>query len=150
MRVMRLLLRHISLIILMAAGLSATAKELPRYGVFVFSDECVQNNQSGDVGGDRITLLRFPAGDMAIYQYGAGPSEGPILAEKVVIDPAKSSVRIEIQDEWGENATAGQPGLDVIEGDVSAEAMQVTLQGSKTRRRLPRISGLPKPIPTCI
>jgi hypothetical protein len=55
------------LALFVALGLSpfidaaVSGKELPRYGVFVFSNECVDNskNGGGDVEGDRITLLRF-------------------------------------------------------------------------------------------
>ena len=136
-------------ILLVAAGSPVGAGELPRYGVFVFSDECVQDNQSGDVRGDRITLLRFPAGDMAIYQYGAGPFEGPILADSVTIDEKRSTISILLKDEFGAGATVGVLGEDKIEGTVSNDEMIVTLEGDWQKRKLPRIPGLPKQVPTC-
>ncbi|MDB5756399.1 MAG: hypothetical protein JWR56_2827, partial [Massilia sp.] len=46
----------------------AAAKSLPRYGVFVYSNFCV-SPMSGDLGGDRITLLRFADGDTLVYEY---------------------------------------------------------------------------------
>ena len=127
---------------------SASAKELPRYGEFVFSDECVQDNQSGDVQGDRFTLRRLRSGDIVIYQYGAGPFEGPITAEMVTINKKNSSIRIVVKDEWGVGATENQAGVDTIEGTISADKLVVTRRNGDTNVRiLPRVP--PGPVPTC-
>jgi hypothetical protein len=132
-----------------AAVAAAVATELPRYGVFVYSDECVQTNQSGELGGDRIILQRFPAGDMVIYQYGNGPAEGPFLAAKVKIDDKRSSIRFDVTDEWGNGPGDGAWGPETIEGTLSAKYLLVSLHGGAEKRRLPRVLGFPKPFPAC-
>jgi hypothetical protein len=126
-------------------------KELPRYGVFVFSNECVDNskNGGGDVEGDRITLLRFPSGDMVIYEYGNGGAMGPILAQSVKLGEKDSSIKFKVRDEWGSGPTVDGQGIESIEGKLSAGNLVVTLHGGAEKVLLPRMQGLPKPPGDC-
>ena len=134
-----------------AVGEPATnsPKPLPRYGVFVFSNECTQGNGSGNVAGDRITLLRFPSGDLALYEYGNGGAQGPVLSESVNIDERTSAITIRVRDEWSTAPTRDGWGIDTIEGELTPESLIVKLHGETTTTSLPRIVGMPKPIGTC-
>jgi len=59
---------------------------LPRYGMVVFSDLCI-NAESGEFGGQRITLQRFAEVDTVLYEYTAGGLSWPVVASDVNIDP---------------------------------------------------------------
>lgn len=59
---------------------------LPRYGMVVFSDLCIHND-SGEFGGQRITLQRFAEVDTVLYEYTAGGLSWPVVASDVNIDP---------------------------------------------------------------
>ncbi|NGZ85773.1 hypothetical protein [Duganella aceris] len=59
---------------------------LPRYGMVVFSDLCIHND-SGEYGGQRITLQRFAEVDTVLYEYTAGGLSWPVVASDVNIDP---------------------------------------------------------------
>ncbi len=62
------------------------AQGLPRYGMLVFSDLCI-SRQSGEFGGQRITLQRFAEVDTVLYEYTAGGLSWPVVASEVVVDP---------------------------------------------------------------
>lgn len=59
---------------------------LPRYGMAVYSDLCI-NAESGEFGGQRITLQRFAEVDTVLYEYTAGGLSWPVVASDVNIDP---------------------------------------------------------------
>jgi hypothetical protein len=65
---------------------SAANAGLPRYGMVVFSDLCI-NAESGEFGGQRITLQRFAEVDTVLYEYTAGGLSWPVVASDVNIDP---------------------------------------------------------------
>jgi hypothetical protein len=59
---------------------------LPRYGMQVYSDLCIHPD-SGEFGGQRITLQRFAEVDTVLYEYTAGGLSWPVVASDVTIDP---------------------------------------------------------------
>eukprot|EP00004_Rigifila_ramosa_P000671 TRINITY_DN10701_c1_g1_i1.p2 TRINITY_DN10701_c1_g1~~TRINITY_DN10701_c1_g1_i1.p2 ORF type:complete len:184 (-),score=42.42 TRINITY_DN10701_c1_g1_i1:58-609(-) len=59
---------------------------LPRYGMVVYSDLCIHPD-SGEFGGQRITLQRFAEVDTVLYEYTAGGLSWPAVASDVTIDP---------------------------------------------------------------
>lgn len=59
---------------------------LPRYGMLVYSDLCIHAD-SGEFGGQRITLQRFAEVDTVLYEYTAGGLSWPVVASEVTIDP---------------------------------------------------------------
>ncbi len=61
--------------VVLASATTVSAKPLPRYGVFVFSNLCVDERYSGDAGGSRLKLVRKETGDTLAYDYGNGPVE---------------------------------------------------------------------------
>lgn len=75
--------------LMLAGALSAPvrADPLAPYGVFVFSNIC-EDEYGGDFDGDRLTLIRTKTGDTLLYEYGAGPLQGPFLAEDLIIKGA--------------------------------------------------------------
>jgi hypothetical protein len=61
--------------LLALAPAAASAKALPRYGTFVYSDLCWEK-ETGDAGGVRFILTRTRKGARLDYEYGAGPLQG--------------------------------------------------------------------------
>ena len=53
----------------------ASAKALPRYGIFVYSSLCWEK-ESGDADGVRFALTRSRKGASLLYEYGNGPLSG--------------------------------------------------------------------------
>lgn len=69
----------------------APAAGLPRYGVMVYSDLCVQQ-PNGDIGGQRISLHRFAEADTVFYEFTAGALSWPLVASEVNIDAASGTI----------------------------------------------------------
>ena len=102
---------------LAAGGLS---RETARHGVFVYSDLCV-NPDSGEGGGQRISLLRFAEVDTVVYEFTAGSLSWPVLASDVNIDPPMGALYFTVQTADGEQRT--------IEGKLSGDRQSLTLAG---------------------
>lgn len=98
----------------------APAAGLPRYGMAVYSDLCV-NDESGEFGGQRITLQRFNEVDTVIYEYTAGGLSWPVVASDVNIDPRGRQLYFTVKPPDGEERT--------ISGKLSADAQVLTLEG---------------------
>lgn len=77
---------------------------LPRYGMAVFSDLCV-NAENGDFGGQRITVQRFAEVDTVIYEFTAGGLSWPVVASDVNIDPRGKMLYFTVQPEAGDERT---------------------------------------------
>ncbi|WP_154356552.1 hypothetical protein [Duganella aquatilis] len=69
---------------------------LPRYGMQVFSDLCIHAD-SGEFGGQRITLQRFAEVDTVLYEYTAGGLSWPVVASDVNIDPRGQQLYFTVQ-----------------------------------------------------
>ena len=69
---------------------------LPRYGMVVFSDLCIHKD-SGEYGGQRITLQRFAEVDTVLYEYTAGGLSWPVVASDVNIDPRGQQLYFTVQ-----------------------------------------------------
>jgi hypothetical protein len=69
---------------------------LPRYGMLVFSDLCIHAD-SGEFGGQRITLQRFAEVDTILYEYTAGGLSWPVVASDVNIDPRGQQLYFTVQ-----------------------------------------------------
>src|SRR5450830_782774 len=73
-------------------GRAAERGGVPRHGMVVYSDLCV-NPDSGEFGGQRITLQRFAEVDTVIYEYTAGGLSWPLVANEVNVEPRTVSGR---------------------------------------------------------
>jgi hypothetical protein len=123
--------------LLALAPAAATAKALPRYGVFVYRNFCFEAG-SGDVGGIGLTVIRSYEGDAALYVYSEGAIEWPLLADPLKIDDAGH-----LKAQFADRA---------IEADLSAEAAVVTVTHDASVRpktRLPRVTDLGAKFPAC-
>lgn len=80
----------------MARKPAAPAGALPRYGVVVYSDLCIHPD-SGEFGGQRITLQRFSEVDTVLYEYTAGGLSWPVVASEVTIDPRGQQLYFTVQ-----------------------------------------------------
>jgi hypothetical protein len=93
---------------------------LPRYGMVVFSDLCI-NPDSGEYGGQRITLQRFAEVDTVLYEYTAGGLSWPVVASDVTIDPRGRQLYFTV---------APPDELErVINGHLSEDGQTLTLDG---------------------
>src|SRR5471030_3423386 len=98
----------------------APAAGLPRYGMVVYSDLCV-NDDSGEFGGQRITLQRFNEVDTVIYEYTAGGLSWPVVASDVTIDPRGRQFYFTVQPPEEEERT--------INGRLSDDGKTLVLDG---------------------
>lgn len=101
-----------------AAG--ATPMAVARHGVFVYSDLCV-NQDNGEGGGQRISLMRFAEVDTVVYEFTAGSLSWPVLASDVNIDPQMGALYFTVQTADGEQRT--------IAGKLSRDRQSLTLAG---------------------
>lgn len=63
----------------------ASAANLPRYGIFMYSNLCSEK-ESGDIAGYRALLIRDGDGDRLFWEWGGeGPLEGPAQARLLKI-----------------------------------------------------------------
>jgi hypothetical protein len=92
---------------------------LPRYGMVVYSDLCVQD--SGEFGGQRITVQRFAEVDTVIYEYTAGGLSWPLVASDVNIDPRGTMMYFTVQPPDEPERT--------ISGKFSRDGETLTLDG---------------------
>lgn len=115
---------------------------LPRYGMAVYSDLCVQ--PGGEFGGQRITLQRFAEVDTVIYEYTAGGLSWPVVANDVNIDPSGRQMYFTVQppDEpertlSGKFAKGGDT-LTLDGGYCGDESLPMTLQKVRDFAQKPR------------
>ena len=101
-------------------AIAAGPREAARHGVFVYSDLCV-NPDSGEGGGQRISLLRFAEVDTVVYEFTAGSLSWPVLASDVNIDPPMGALYFTVQTADGEQRT--------ISGKLSRDRQSLTLAG---------------------
>jgi len=105
---------------------------LPRYGMAVYSDLCVQ--PGGEFGGQRITLQRFAEVDTVIYEYTAGGLSWPVVANDVNIDPRGRMMYFTVQPpDEPERTLSGKFSRDgntlTLDGGYCAdESLPMTLQ----------------------
>ncbi|HEX8601708.1 MAG TPA: hypothetical protein VF774_03610 [Pseudoduganella sp.] len=92
---------------------------VPRYGMAVYSDLCVQ--PGGEFGGQRITLQRFAEVDTVVYEYTAGGLSWPVVASDVNIDPRGKLMYFTVQPPDEAERT--------LSGKFSADGSTLTLEG---------------------
>lgn len=83
------------------------SKGLPRYGMAVYSDLCV-HPESGEFGGQRISVQRFAEVDTVIYEFTAGGLSWPIVASDVNIDPLGKQMYFTLQIDQEERTVSGK------------------------------------------
>jgi hypothetical protein len=108
----------VSCAVLAAAPKSAKKPgTLPRYGMQVYSDLCIHPD-SGEFGGQRITLQRFAEVDTILYEYTAGGLSWPVVASDVTIDPRGQQFYFTVQppdeDERTINAKVVDSGKAIL------------------------------------
>jgi hypothetical protein len=144
----RHLRRTVSAVLLMSVAAIAAAggKGLPRYGVAVYSDLCVES-ESGDVGGQRISLHRFADGDSVIYEFTAGGLSMPLVASDVSIDDGTGVLTFTVTVADNEERT--------IIGRFAKDGRTLTLTGSydcsdvTLPMRLRRVDNFSRPLAAC-
>lgn len=98
---------------------------LPRYGMAVYSDLCV-NRATGEFGGQRVTVQRFAEVDTVIYEYTAGGLSWPLVAADVQIGPHGEKLVFTVQMEEEERTLSGtvadQGNTFVLDGGHCGQA----------------------------
>jgi hypothetical protein len=129
-----------------AALVAAAGKGLPRYGVIVYSDLCIEG-ESGDVGGQRISLHRFADGDSVIYEFTAGGLSTPVVASDVSVDDRTGVLTF--------TAAVAENEQRTVIGRFSGDGRTLTLTdnyecGNTTvPMRLGRVGNFGRPPPAC-
>lgn len=146
---------HALLLALLMAGATGAAVAavkgkkpagLERYGVAVYSDLCVQKD-SGEIGGQRVTLHRFAEADTVIYEFTAGALSWPIVASDVNLDDASGAFDFTIASADNEERT--------LVGKFSRDGKTLTLEGDycsgnvRMPMKLSRISDFGRPLKNC-
>ena len=141
----------LGLLMAAVAGSAAAAKDrkpagLERYGVAVYSDLCLQKD-SGEIGGQRVTLHRFAEADTVIYEFTAGSLSWPIVANDVNLDTATGAFDFTIAAADGEERT--------ITGKFAQDGKTLTLEGDycggnvRMPMKLSRITDFGRPLKNC-
>ncbi len=120
----------------------ASAKALPRYGTFVYSNLCWQRDTT-DVVGARLMLSRTRKGNRLDFEYGDGPLQSArIKSLKIIAD------RIEAEASTAEGAL----GLAAVIGPRTAK-ISMLFDYQKDRQPeigiLKRIKSFRQKIPAC-
>ena len=140
--------RGVALALLLAAPASALAASagLPRYGVAVYSDLC-QEPETGDIGGQRITLHRYAEGDSVIYEFTAGGLSLPVVATDVLLDDKTGALTFNVQE-----VPNGAPRTVI--GRFAQRGRTLTLAGGYCAdgalpMRLAKVSDFGRALPSC-
>lgn len=130
----------------MAGGAKSAQKNSPpRYGVAVYSDLCLEAD-TGDIGGQRISLHRYADMDSLFYEYTAGALSLPVVASEVQIDDKTGVLTF---------AIAGQDGRErIIIGRFGERGQSLTLDGGycadgSMAMRLARVDDFSRPLQSC-
>jgi hypothetical protein len=118
---------------------AADAKSPPRYGMLVYSDLCY-DPPSDDMGGTRITLLRFGYGDRIVYENTEGAVNWPVFAADAKVDAKSGALSFEVKTDEETLTFRGKFDDRVLAG---------TLSGRSQPLRLRRVVDPGRPVPKC-
>ena len=123
----------------MTAFAPADAKSPPRYGALIYSDLCY-DPPSDDMGGTRITLLRFAYGDRIVYENTEGAVSWPVFAADAKVEAKTGALTFEVK--------ANEETL-IFQGKFDDRVLTGTLSGRSQPLRLRRIVDPGQPVPKC-
>lgn len=128
---------------LCACNGTATAKGLSRYGVFVYSNFCI-SPMSGDLGGNRITLIRLADGDTLVYEYTDGSTHA-LIASELALGGNSETLRFEVNVSGTAKST--------VSGNFSADGRSLTVQGlpfqGENKYTLLQVMDFAEPVAEC-
>jgi len=136
----------LTLLLVAAQAAVAAPAALARYGVAVYSDLCTEA-QTGDVGGQRVTLHRYAEGDSVIYEFTAGSLSWPVVATDVSIDDGTGVLTFNVQE-----VPNGAPRTVI--GRFSQRGRTLTLDGGycvdgSMPMRLTKVTDFSRALPAC-
>ncbi len=137
MRLVRALLGCAIAVTALAAP--ADAKSPPRYGALVYSDLCY-DPPTDDMGGTRITLLRFGYGDKIVYENTEGAVTWPAFAADAKVEAKIGALTFEVK--------TNEETL-IFQGKFDDRVLTGTLSGRSQPLRLRRIVDPGQPVPKC-
>ena len=120
-------------------GGTADAKSPPRYGMLVYSDLCY-DPPSDDIGGTRITLLRFHDGDKILYENTEGAVNWPVFASNAKVDAKSGALTFELRTNEETLAFNGKFDDGVLTGTLSGRNDPITLD---------RVRNIGRDMPKC-
>jgi hypothetical protein len=143
---------HLFSVIRVAAALAiswvgigmAAAGTMPRYGVFVYSNLCIEGD-SGDTAGTRITLYRYPEGDRVMYEYAEGALARPVIADLVKVDERSGLLRFAVTRPGAQAETISTR----LTNDGEVLSMRGPWCGADVLIRLPRVEDFSRRMQQC-
>jgi len=121
----------------------AVAKNMPRHGIFVYSNFCI-SKMSGDLYGNRITLRRQFDGDSLIYEYTDG-STHIVVADNLVLDEKSDTLSFEVHVQGGSNTIVSGKFID----DGRSLNVRGMLFDEGATFSLKRVVNFGAPLPDC-
>ena len=118
---------------------TAHAKSPPRYGMLIYSDLCY-DPPTGDIGGTRITLLRFGYGDKIVYENTEGAVNWPVFAANAKVDAKSGALSFEVRTNE-ETLT--------FQGKFDDRMLTGSLSGRSQPLRLRRVADASQAVPKC-
>ena len=146
----------LGLVTAVSFGACAAAAPLPRFGVFVFSNTCWEE-ESGDAAGNRALLVRDGDGDRLSGEWSDGPMEGPVPATALSIDTRTGRIAFDVDlgssFSKARDGTLSQDAPYVLHfaGTVSGDALTIAGSDAPAGRKtvLPRKRDFAPKTPMC-
>jgi hypothetical protein len=134
------------LVILALSAAPALAGPLPRYGLFVFSTLCWEE-ESGDAAGGRLILLRLPGSESARISYTLDGPLDEIPVDDLKIDDKSGHISFRYRSPY--DPVTDRSDVDVtVQGFVDTQGfVQMGIDGKP--HNLPRLLPPQKAIPVC-
>lgn len=108
------------LLIFIAPGVAAE-KEIPhQYGVFVYSNFC-RSEMSGDLYGNRITILKVIDGDTVVFEYTDGSTHA-VIANNLSFEEMTGKISFEVRVDKDLHS--------IIVGNFSADRENLRITGA--------------------
>lgn len=121
----------------MPAAVAAT----PGYGIYLYSSFCY-SPISGDIGGNRLILIRQGDDDRLYWEFNDGASEPPIPEYPVKIDSRTSQITFDVDFAFsGLLSSQGlRPEIKRFGGTISEDAVVLDVfEGRVEKHVLPRV-----------
>jgi hypothetical protein len=135
--------RYLCIAVILSFNNIANSKDMPRYGVLVYSNLCT-SEMSGDLEGNRITLRRLVDGDTLIYEYDDG-STHLVIADELKLDSKSGEISFKIHADGNLNT--------VVSGRFSKDGESLKVKGmlfeESTTFILKRVSDFSLPLQHC-
>lgn len=138
--------RLVSGFLIGSLSLAAQATSLPRYGTFVYSSLCLDRDNTGDLNGDRLIIIRLPLHDLGYLEWSDGSlSSVPLQDLKIDDKNGKISFRY-VRDH--DDLTGKSNVLKSVSSTITAESVGLISWDGKPFQIM-RSRSLGQALPNC-